>query len=112
MDDPLELRPQVRVRAAVTADDVRRPFLGLVEDLEEVRPELGEDRDLAGRLPLVVLGLRRTDAQPVPFPVHVRPLERQVLGRATQAAVAAEGKEQAPLGVGAAERPCGYRAMR
>jgi hypothetical protein len=100
VDDPLELGPQIHRAVAGAVDHVDGAGARLFVQCFDVRPEFGEERHPPLALGLGVLELGRVNLESVAIPENVSPLQREQLGRASQAAVAAQGHDGAPLGVG------------
>ena len=98
-DDAPKLGAEVLVAAPVARDDVLGPRLGQFKDFPQVRKEFGKQRHLPRLAALVVFGLGAVHGEPPVGPIHVGPLQRQVLRRAPQAAESAQGENQPPLGI-------------
>jgi hypothetical protein len=83
-DDAPEVRSQVGVAIPVAVVDLHGPLGGKLERFFEEGTQLREDRNPALAFAFMVFRLGAGNAESVPFPIHVRPLQCQVFGQTTQ----------------------------
>ncbi|MGD0462828.1 MAG: hypothetical protein ABSB74_10100 [Tepidisphaeraceae bacterium] len=109
--DSFKLGPQIGIRVAVSGDNVLRARLGFGVHVQQRLAKLWKQRHEPGFLPLVVFGFRGSDQNPVMLKVDVTPFQRQVFRWTPKPAVAAQGKQQPPLCIGAGfQHPIGHVA--
>ena len=93
LDDPKQLSSQVGIRVAVPRDDILRPGFREVEALFQEGTQFGKQGNHTRLTTGMVLRLGTPDSHPVVFPVHVPPSQGQMLGRASETAVAAKSEQ-------------------
>jgi hypothetical protein len=85
-NDAVSLSAEIAVAVSIAGDDVfnLRACRNRFPHVQQVGAEFREDRDITLSASFVVFCLAACNANAVVFPLHVRPLQREMLGRTSK----------------------------